>query len=126
MGIRSWEWEGMESERSFLHISTAEVIFEINNIMRGRLSAHHLSLHNRAGEAGSRNALTSHRLKYKNASKNSAFILLFITNNNDERSIHIEKIMDRPWFLEEMEKALKKSGLLIAISRKVLHWLANL
>ena len=43
----------------------AEVKFKIGNFMRGRLSAHLLSLHNRAGVAGSRSALTCHRLKYK-------------------------------------------------------------
>ena len=32
-------------------------------LTRGQLSAHLLSLHNRAGVAGSRSALTSHRLK---------------------------------------------------------------
>ena len=47
-------------------------------LCRGRLSAHLLSLHNRAGVAGSRSALTSHRLKYKSASKNSVFINLSI------------------------------------------------
>ena len=45
-----------------------------------RLSAHLLSLHNRAGVAGSRSALTSHRLKYKSASINSAFIYLYATH----------------------------------------------
>ena len=43
----------------------AEVKFDIGNIMRGRLFAHLLSLHNRAGVAGSRSASTSLRLNYK-------------------------------------------------------------
>ena len=43
----------------------AEVKFEIGKIMQGKLSAHLLSLHNRAGVAGNRSALTSHRLKCK-------------------------------------------------------------
>ena len=43
-----------------------EVKFEIGNIMRRpTITAHFLSLHKRAGVAGSRSALTSYRLKYK-------------------------------------------------------------
>ena len=46
--------------------TVAEVKFEICYIVRGpTISPHLLSLHNRAGVAGSRSVLTSHRLKYK-------------------------------------------------------------
>ena len=45
----------------------------------GRLSAHLLSLHNKAGVAGSQSALTSHRFKYKALVKIwHSFIYLFI------------------------------------------------
>ena len=43
-----------------------------------QLSAHLLSLHNRADVADSRGALTRCRLKYKSTSKNLAFIYLLL------------------------------------------------
>ena len=44
----------------------------------GRLSAYLLSLHKRGDVADSWSALTSHKLKYKSACKNSAFIIIII------------------------------------------------
>ena len=41
----------------------ADIKFEIGYVIRGRLSAHLISLHNRAGVVGHQSALTSHRLK---------------------------------------------------------------
>ena len=43
----------------------------------GSLSAHLLLLHNRAGVAGSRSALISHRLKYKALEKFGIYYILF-------------------------------------------------
>ena len=55
------------------------VKFEIGNIMRGRLSAHPLSLHNKVSIADSQSTLTSHRLKYESVCKNLALIFLYCT-----------------------------------------------
>ena len=60
---------------------------------RGRLSTHLLSLHNRAGVAGSRSALTSHRLKYQAPVKIwHLFIFLFIYLSSLTKYLNINKV----------------------------------
>ena len=63
---------------SSINKKAAEVKFKIVKSCRGQLSAHLLSLHNRAGVASSRSALTSHRLKYKALVKIRHLFIYFI------------------------------------------------